>query len=394
METQCKQGCLLNYQRAQAHPARRHGRDPARRRHGGHRRGRSRRVLRRPAAAGRHRARGAPRGSCHRRRRRPKGGGRAWTRAARLQAGDRAGRPGGRAALLHDEGAGPRRPEPAGDRGRSGAHRPARRAERARGRARGRAAAADRGERRHARRRAARRGREPRPGDRPARSPAGPASFGAPRASRRRGEARRRHRAARHGRGRGGGRDRPARRLGAGGAAVRRPRRRRAVPGRAGTPAPVHAAGRPLRGHVRPGPARARRAAVGRRMAPPGEERALRGRRPQCQHRAVAPGPRREPEADARRGDRRRVLPHADRGGDAAGDARRPHDPRGRGARHPRAHLHLHHRDGRLVLEPDPQRPPDGGLRGRHDHRARRLVLVQRSRRSAHLRARLPARGR
>ena len=57
-ETQCKQGCLLNYQRAQAHPARRHGRDPARRRHGGHRRRRPRRVLRRPAAAGRHRARG------------------------------------------------------------------------------------------------------------------------------------------------------------------------------------------------------------------------------------------------------------------------------------------------------------------------------------------------
>ncbi len=36
---------------------------------------------------------------------------------------------------------------------------------------------------------------------------------------------------------------------------------------------------------------------------------ALAGRK--CPHRAVAPGPRREPETDARRGDRRRVLPHA-----------------------------------------------------------------------------------
>ena len=42
--------------------------------------------------------------------------------------------------------------------------------------------------------------------------------------------------------------------------------------------APVHAAARPLRRHVRPGAPRSRRAAVGRPVAPPGAERALRRR--------------------------------------------------------------------------------------------------------------------
>ena len=71
-------------------------------------------------------------------------------------------------------------------------------------------------------------------------------------------------------------------------------------------------------------------------------------------------------------------------------DPRRPDHPRGGEARHPPADLHVHDRHGHVVVEPDPQRAADGAVHRRHRDQARRHVLVQRPRRPAHGRARLP----
>ena len=71
-------------------------------------------------------------------------------------------------------------------------------------------------------------------------------------------------------------------------------------------------------------------------------------------------------------------------------DPRRPDHPGGGEARHPPADLDVHHRHGHVVVEPDPQRAADGAVHRRHRDQARRHVLVQRPRRPAHGRARLP----
>ena len=60
---------------------------------------------------------------------------------------------------------------------------------------------------------------------------------------------------------------------------------------------------------------------------------------------------------------------------------RRTVDGEGEGARHPPEARLVHDADGRVVVEPDPQRASDGRLHRRHADRARRDVLVQRRRR-------------
>ena len=78
------------------------------------------------------------------------------------------------------------------------------------------------------------------------------------------------------------------------------------------------------------------------------------------------------------------VLTAAHRTDDRDGAARpdrdrgRPHDRRGARPRGHGADLQLHHRDGPVVVEPDPQRAPDGRLHRRDDRRAGRDLLVQR----------------
>ncbi len=364
-----------------------------RRRHGGHRRRRPRRVLRRPAAAGRHGARGAPDAARH---------------ASSSTAGASPSRPGACSAIYR--GATERAVQEAGRhsfltrvQALADPSPPAIEVDPALIVRPGELSGSPTSSRpscssRHRRRSSCAAPsltscRAPGPGHRPTRAPPRPARCGA---RRRRASSRRRcvdvaveldtaaaEEAAETAR---------ARRLGAGGAALRRPRRRRARAASSSrscsvfTPADdrfvVTFDAERLARAVQPSVAR---------VAPPGEERALRRRGPQRPHRPVAPRPRREPEADARR---RSPPPRTRPTRTAALTLRETRadrtTARGRGARHPRAHLHLHDRDGRLVVEPDPQRPPDGGLRRRHDHRARRLLLVQRPRRPAHGRARLP----
>ncbi len=104
---------------------------------------------------------------------------------------------------------------------------------------------------------------------------------------------------------------------------------------------------------------------------------------------AVASRPRRRPCAACRggaAGDRRRSR-RAHRARPAAAG---PHDGGREGARHPAEARLVHDADGRVVVEPHPQRASDGRLHRRHDHRAGRGVLVQRRRRAAHVGARVP----
>ena len=80
---------------------------------------------------------------------------------------------------------------------------------------------------------------------------------------------------------------------------------------------------------------------------------------------AVAPRPRRRSGAargGGSPGDRRRArCTHR-----ARPSAARPHDGGGEGARHPPEARLVHHADGRVVVEPNPQRPSDGRLHRRH----------------------------
>ena len=137
-------------------------------------------------------------------------------------------------------------------------------------------------------------------------------------------------------------------------------------------------------------PARAARAPAARQVDRARAQRAVRRRGQSRTRDAVASRPRRRPGA-ARRGgaagDRRRSR-RAHRARPARSRTGRP---RGReGARHPAEARLVHDADGRVVVEPHPQRPSDGRLHRRHDHRAGRGVLVQRRRRAAHIGARVP----
>ena len=88
----------------------------------------------------------------------------------------------------------------------------------------------------------------------------------------------------------------------------------------------------------------------------------------------------------------RRLQPDGTRwpGSRSTTAAGRSDDARGQGARHPPPADDLHDGHGRLLGEPDLERPPARRLPGRHDHQAGPGVLVQRGGRPADGRARLP----